>query len=100
MPVDYVFRFVALLLLLTAAPLYEAFRVAAFSNGDIWWHLRTGLWIRYTAPFPGKVYSQNAASPWIDPSWGFQLLLAGFYKLLGLDPFQHSSCSLNLHWRC
>jgi hypothetical protein len=76
---------VALLLLLTAAPLREAFRVAAFSNGDIWWHLRMGLWILQSHAIPRNgLFSQNLDSPWIDSSWGFELLLAAIYKLLGL----------------
>ena len=37
-------RILALLLLLTAAPVYAAFSSnTALFNGDIWWHLRTGL---------------------------------------------------------
>jgi hypothetical protein len=78
-------RVFAVLLLLTAAPLYEAFRVAAFSSDDIWWHLSTGLWILQNHAFPRHgLFSQSFDSPWIDSSWGFQVLLALAYKLLGL----------------
>ncbi|MGA9130897.1 MAG: hypothetical protein WB384_02740 [Candidatus Sulfotelmatobacter sp.] len=78
-------RLTAFVLLLCAAPLYEAFRVAAFASGDIWWHLRTGLWIlkNHAAPLQG-LFSQNLNSRWIDSAWGFEVLVAAAYKLLGL----------------
>lgn len=78
-------RVLALLLLLSAAPVWAAFHITAFYNGDIWWHLRTGLWILQNHGFPrAGLFSQYADRPWVDSSWGFDVLLAGVYKVLGL----------------
>jgi hypothetical protein len=78
-------RLLVLLLLLIAAPLHEAFRITAFSNGDIWWHLRTGLWMlqNYAIPRQG-LFSQYPEKGWIASSWGFEVLAAQLYKLIGL----------------
>jgi len=81
-------RILALPLLLTAAPVCAAFYITAFFNGDIWWHLRTGLWIlqNYGVPRSG-LFSQYVDRPWVASSWGFEVLTAGAYKLLGLRAF-------------
>jgi hypothetical protein len=81
-------RILALLLLLTTAPVCSALSITALFNGDIWWHLRTGLWIlqNYSAPHTG-LFSQYVDRPWVDCSWGFEALTAGAYKLLGLKAF-------------
>ena len=81
-------RIAALLLLLTFAAIYESFRITAITNGDIWWQLRTGLWIVQNHAFPRDgLFSQYADRPWVDFSWGFEVLAAGVYKLLGLRAF-------------
>ena len=81
-------RVLALVLLLTAAPLWEAFRIASFSNGDIWWHLRTGLWILQNHRVPRSgLFSQYATMPWVASSWAFEALVASTYKWLGLKAF-------------
>ena len=81
-------RIFALLLLLTAAPVRAAFHITAFLNGDIWWHLRTGLWILQNHGVPRSgLFSQYADRPWVACSWGFDVLTAGAYKLLGLRAF-------------
>ena len=78
-------RILALLLLLTAAPLQSAFSITALLDGDIWFHLRTGLWIlqNHAAPHSG-LFSQYVDRPWVDTSWAFDALTGGAYKLLGL----------------
>ena len=78
-------RIIVLLLLLTVAPLISAFSPTALLNGDIWWHLRTGLWIfqNHAVPRSG-LFSQYVDRSWVDPSWGFDVLATGAYKLLGL----------------
>ena len=78
-------RVLVLLVLLTGAPVLEAFRISAFSNGDIWWHLRSGLWIlqNHSVPHSG-LFSQYADRPWVASSWAFEVLLAAAYKVLGL----------------
>ena len=78
-------RITALLFLLTFAATYESLRITAFTNRDILWHLRTGLWILQNHAFPRDgLFSQYADRPWVDSSWGFEVLTAGAYKLLGL----------------
>ena len=74
-----------LVLLFTGAAFYEALQMSALSDTDIWWHLRTGVWIlqNHTVPHQG-VFSQYASMPWIASSWGYDALLAGLYQLLGL----------------
>lgn len=52
---------------------------------DTWWHLRSGEWILShreiprTDPFSFTRENQ----PWIDHSWGSQVILYGVYKLFG-----------------
>ncbi len=52
---------------------------------DTWWHLRSGEYILanravpLTDPFSLTRYGQ----PWIDHSWGSQLVMVGFYRLFG-----------------
>jgi hypothetical protein len=72
-------------LLFTVAATYEAVHAAAIGNHDIWWHLRTGLWIlqNHAVPHEG-LFSQEAARPWVATSWGFDVLAGAIYKLLGL----------------
>jgi hypothetical protein len=78
-------RVLVLVLLFTSAAVYEAFRAATLHNPDIWWHLRTGLWIlqNHAVPHQG-LFSQYADMPWIASSWGYDILTAAAYKLLGL----------------
>ncbi len=65
--------------------MYEAFRISAFSNGDVWWHLRTGLWILQNHAIPRYgLFSQYPDKTWIASSWGFDALAAVLYKVIGL----------------
>ena len=75
---------VAVVAALTSFALYEAVRLVALSSNNIWWHLRTGQWIleEHTVPRSG-LFSQSASLPWIDLSWGFQVLTAVFFRYLG-----------------
>lgn len=54
---------------------------------DVWWHLKTGEWIfkHHRVPFTDLYSYTAAAHPWIDLSWGFQLLIYIFYRLLGIN---------------
>lgn len=81
-------RVLALVLLLTAAPVFVASSITAFLNGDIWWHLRMGVWIleNHSVPRSG-LFSQYVDRAWVDSSWGFEVLTAGVYELLGLRAF-------------
>lgn len=71
--------------LFSTAALYEAWRLSALSNVEIWLHLRTGLWIlqSHAVPHTG-VFSRYPDLPWADSTWGYDVLLAVLYKLLGL----------------
>jgi hypothetical protein len=76
---------VALLVLFTAGAAYESFNLSALSNSDIWWHLRTGLWILQNHGVPRfGLFSQHANLPWVDSSWAFDLLTAAVSSVIGL----------------
>src|SRR5271169_1473 len=81
-------RILALLTLLTAAAVYTSFSLAPLLNGDIWWHLSSGIWMvqNHAVPRTG-LFSQYADRPWVDTSWGFDVITALAYKLLGLRAF-------------
>jgi hypothetical protein len=81
-------RIAAMLVLFTAAAGIEAVRLSslsALSNSDVWWHLSSGLWIlqHHRLPHTG-LFTQSSSLPWIAVSWGYDVLLAGAYKLLAL----------------
>ncbi len=75
----------ALVVTLTAAAAYEALHLLALTRDEVWWHLRTGLWVleKHAIPRTG-LFSQFPSLPWIDSSWGFDLLTAIAYRLFGL----------------
>ena len=65
--------------------LYEAWRLSALTNVEVWLHLRTGLWILQSHAVPRSgIFSQYPELSWVDSSWGFDVLLALAYKLVGL----------------
>lgn len=77
-----------MLLLFASAAVLEAKKLSslsALSNDDIWWHLRTGIWIlqNHGVPHSG-LFSQSPHLPWSAPSWGYDLLVAFAFRLLGL----------------
>lgn len=78
-------RIAVLLGLFTVAALYQASRLSALTDPDIWWHLRTGMWIlqNHAIPHDG-LFSQSVSLPWVDPNWGFDLLVATSFKVFGL----------------
>ena len=83
------FRLVALVLLLTVGPLLTTLSpLTALLNGDIFSHLRSGAWIiqAHAVPRTG-LFSQYSDRCWVDCSWGFDVVAAGVYKLLGLRGF-------------
>jgi len=78
-------RTIALVLLFSASALYEAVHLASLSDNNVWFHLRTGLWILQTHSVPHSgVFSQYPTLPWLDSSWAYDLLLAATYKIFGL----------------
>ncbi len=78
-------RTIALVLLFSAAALYEAVQLSSISDNNVWVHLRTGLWILQTHSVPHNgLFSQYPTLPWMDSSWGYDVLLAAAYKIFGL----------------
>ena len=75
-------------LLLSVGGLYEIMHLrslTSISNGDFWWHLRTGLWMLQNHAVPRNgLYSQAGASAWMASSWLFEVLVAAGYSMLGL----------------
>ena len=74
-----------LAVLFTAASVYESFHLSALASTDVWLPLRTGTWIlqNHQVPHAG-LFSQYSDSPWRAYSWGFDVLVASAYKVLGL----------------
>ena len=78
-------RLLVLVLLLTMAALWEAKQISAFSNDEIWCHLRTGTWILQNHAIPRTgLFSQFSSSGWVDFSWAYDALCGAAYALLGL----------------
>lgn len=77
-----------ILSLFTVAAVIEALHcssLSSFSNADIWWHLRSGLWILHNHALPHSgLFSQSPDQPWIAVSWLYEVKLAVWYELLGL----------------
>lgn len=61
----------------------RAFYVA---DPDIWWHLRTGLWIlqHHAVPVTDPFSSYGADKPWVVYSWLFDSTMAVFFGRVGL----------------
>ncbi len=78
-------RILILLLLFSAAAVYESIHLNSLADADVWWHLRTGIWIlqNHAVPHSG-IFSQYPALPWTAASWGYDGLLAAAYELCGL----------------
>jgi hypothetical protein len=81
-------RIGTMLLLFASASVFEAKNLSSLStlaNGDIWWHLRTGIWMlqNHAVPHSG-LFSQSAALPWTASSWGYDLLVAFAFRMLDL----------------
>ena len=84
-PLTSMLRIVALTVLFSAAAVYEGAHLSALSTIEVWVHLRTGLWIlqNHSVPHTG-LFSQYSNLPWNDSSWGFDVLISGAHRLLGL----------------
>jgi hypothetical protein len=80
-------RLAALVCLLTFAAVCQIWKAPGISAdaGDLWWHLRVGVWILQNHAVPGNgLFSQYTSRPWVACSWMFDALAAGVYSLLGL----------------
>jgi len=90
-----------LVVLLSLAPVVESIRLSALSSVDVWWHLRTGLWILQHHGFPRTgLFSQYSSLPWHASSWAYDVTLAAAYKVLGLGAIVIllMACKLALAW--
>lgn len=77
-----------MLLLFASAGVFEAKSLSSLtdlSNGETWWHLRTGIWMiqNHSLPHSG-LFSQSPDLPWTASSWGYDLLLAFAFRILDL----------------
>jgi hypothetical protein len=54
-------------------------------DADIWWHLRDGDTIaaQHAVPHQGW-FTQYSSHPWVDYSWGSEVLMSGFHHRFGL----------------
>ena len=78
-------RVLILTALFSAAAIYELVKLFALATPEVWLHLRTGLWILENRSIPHTgLFSQSSILPWIDSTWGFDMLLAVAYHLFGL----------------
>lgn len=79
-----VIRSLSLVILFTAFTHFEPLSTAILDH-DLWWHLRGGdeIVARHTFPYHG-VFTQHAERPWIEYSWGFEVILARLYHWFGL----------------
>jgi hypothetical protein len=52
---------------------------------DTWWHLRSGEYIltNHAVPLTDPFSLTRLNQPWVDQSWGAQIILYGFFRLLG-----------------
>ncbi|MEP7284211.1 MAG: hypothetical protein ABI947_00425 [Chloroflexota bacterium] len=55
------------------------------ADTDTWWHLRSADYIlaQHSVPLTDPFSLTKLNQPWIDQSWGSQLILDAFYRLLG-----------------
>lgn len=83
--IHFALRALALILLFSAAAVYESTHLSSLNSSEVWVHLRTGTWMLENRAIPRTgLFSQSANLPWNDSSWGFDLLLAMAYRVFGL----------------
>jgi hypothetical protein len=80
-----VLRVVALIVLFSAAAVYEASHLGSLNAPEVWIHLRTGTWMLENHAIPRTgLFSQFPTKSWNDSTWGFDLILGGAYRMFGL----------------
>jgi hypothetical protein len=78
-------RIFALVVSFTGAALYETRHLSSLADQNVWWHLRTGLWILESHSLPHNgLFSQYMSLGWTASSWGYDLLLGILFHLIGL----------------
>ena len=55
------------------------------TDTDTWWHLRTGNWMAANGQIPltDPFSHTRLNTPWIDHSWGAQVIMTAAYNLFG-----------------
>lgn len=77
-------RLTALLALFTVGIWAELRQLTALQDADVWWRLRTGMWIVQMHALPRHgLFTRSAELSWTASGWGFDLLLAMGYSLFG-----------------
>jgi hypothetical protein len=78
-------RIPALVLTFTTAAACELLHFNALTDSNIWRHLSTGQWMLQNHALPRTaLFSQYPSLPWVDSSWGFDLLTALCARIWGL----------------
>ncbi len=77
-------RGLALVILFTASTRLEPLSHSVLDL-DLWWHLRGGDAIVAQHALPERgVFSQHSERPWVEYSWGFEVILSRVYRSFGL----------------
>ncbi len=79
-----VIRSLALVILLTFSTRLDPLSSSVL-DADIWWHLRDGYSIIAQHAVPrGGWFTQYANHPWVDYSWGSEVIMSRFHHWFGL----------------
>jgi len=79
------FQAAALVSLFAIGAVLESLRLTSLHDSEIWRHLRVGNWILANGSWPrAGLFSQVSNREWRDFSWGYDLLSASAYSVLGL----------------
>ena len=75
----------AFLFLISFAGILECLKLSSLRDTDIWWHVRIGDWILENKAWPmSGLFSQASGSVWRDFNWGYDVVVALAFRLLGL----------------
>jgi len=84
-PLQLILRIAVLVLLFSAAAVYESVRLSSLNTPEVWVHLRTGVWMLENHAIPRTgLFSQYPNLPWDNSTWLFDLLLGIAYRTVGL----------------
>lgn len=77
---------VVLTITFTTAAARELLHLNALTDTGIWLHLSAGSWILQNHAIPRTaIFSQFSSLPWVDSSWGFDVLTALCTRIWGLS---------------
>jgi len=72
-------------LLLSFGAILESTRLLSLRDPEIWGHLQVGSWILENKSWPQvALFSQEGNLPWMDFNWGYDVVTAAAYQVLGL----------------